>query len=488
MPKEHFQFDQMTPLSTIPANGKIHFIGVCGVAMGQLAANLAEQGYEVTGSDKEFYEPMGSYLKNSKVTLLRGYSASNIPEEVDLIVIGNTVSYGHEELAPVEERNLPYTCFPKLLRETVISDQTSIVACGTHGKSTTTAMITSTLKNMDLNPSYFVGAVSEDFGTSLAIASPDVSVVEGDEYDDVFFSKRAKFLHYAPTICIINAVEFDHADLYPTLDAMDEAFHKLVLGLPENAYAVCCIDYEHLNELQKEWKEKAKCKIITFGNHADADYRITSRKQNGLSQTFTFESEKTGSCTANLPVAGEYNAKNALATIISCQLQDLPLDETLKALNKYKAIKRRQEIRLEKDGLVLIEDFAHHPTAVGLTVTMLKEAFPDKKLWAIFEPRSNTSRRKVFQDDYIKGFQQADHAIISQIKTKAVDSGHELIDVDQLAAEISDKGTACAALPNADSIAEKLISEVGNNDVVVVMSNGSFDGLMAKLVDGFQRR
>ena len=163
-------------------------------------------------------------------------------------------------------------------------------------------------------------------------------------------------------------------------------------------------------------------------------------------------------------------------------------DDTLKALEKYKAVKRRQEVRLEKDGLVLIEDFAHHPTAVGLTVTMLKEAFPDKKLWAVFEPRSNTSRRKVFQDDYVKGFQQADQAIISQIKTKAVDSGHDLIDVDQLAAAISDKGTACAALPDADSIADKLIAEVGDNDAVVVMSNGSFDGLMAKLVEGFEGR
>ncbi len=488
MPKDYFSIEDMTPLSKVPIGGRIHFIGVCGVAMGQLAVSLADKGYQVSGSDKEFYEPMGSFLKNSSVTLLKGYGAENLSAPVDLVVIGNAISYGHPEVDVIEQKRLPYTCFPRLLRETVISDECSIVLCGTHGKSTTTAMVTSILKRAQKDPSYFIGAVSEELGVSLYAGSSKVSVVEGDEYDDVFFSKRSKFMHYDPTICVINAVEFDHADLYEDISYIDATFTKLVTSLPEGAVAICSADDPHVLELLEDWKKSAKCRFITFGENENADFQIQGRKQSGLSQQFDFVSEKHGKQRVQLPVAGLYNARNALAAIICCLEYGLSLEEAVSGISGFGQVRRRQEIRYNDHGTVLIEDFAHHPTAVALTIELIRDAYPEKKLWAVFEPRSNTSRRKVFQHEYIRGFQIADRAVLCDVTARAVDEGQELIDINTLANEISETGTDCIALADAERIAAHLLQEVGTNDVVVVMSNGSFGGLVAKLEDGFKKR
>lgn len=483
MAKDFFKVENCTSLINIPKNGSIHVIGVCGVAMAQIALLLAKRGYNVSGSDKEFYEPMGSLLKNSSVKTFHGYDSGNVSVKSDLVVIGNAISYGNPEVDVVERLNLPYTCFPKILDEVVIGSRHSIVASGTHGKSTTSALIASMLHKMKLSPSYFIGGVAEDLPSSLAEGSGQFCVLEGDEYDSAFFAKVPKFSFYHPDTCIINAVEFDHADIYPNLEAINNEFSKLVNNIPSGGTAIACIDFKNLEELVRSWKESAKCKIITFGEHPEADVRLTSRIQNGLSQAITISSSLFGQLEFSLPIPGAYNAKNGMAALITAHVIGINFTEAIKALSTFKSVKRRQEIRCENHGVMVLEDFAHHPTAVYETVKAVKESFPDKTLWAIFEPRSNTSRRKVFQEDYIKAFAKADQVILSNVQSRAIDTGQELLNVSELSDNITSSGIPCECLDDADQIKNYIMERVGRNDIILIMSNGSFGGLIQMLVN-----
>lgn len=445
--------------------------------MGQLAIALAKLGYKVSGSDKEFYEPMGSLLRESGLKLYEGYSANNLTEPVDLVVIGNAISYGNPEIAVIEEKNLAYSCFPTTLYDVVIAGRHSIVVTGTHGKSTTTAMTAHCLIAADTDPSYFVGGVTTSLPNSLNIGQGKFSVVEGDEYDDVFFSKRAKFFHYQANTCIINAIEFDHADLYADLTAIKQTFNELVLSLKAADRLLCCLDFPVIAEFLPEWQQKARCQIITFGESEQADVRIVDRKSSGMGQTFRVVSELLPGGEVKLNLPGDFNARNATAAYSACVLNGLAADKIIEALGKFTPVKRRQEVRFQNEQCVLIEDFAHHPTAVNATLKAVKEAHPDRELWAVFEPRSNTSRRAVFKQGYLEAFDQADRAVLCQVAARAIDSGQELLDVNKLAEEISSRGTPCCALPDASHIADFLAQNAINNSVIVIMSNGSFGGL-----------
>jgi UDP-N-acetylmuramate: L-alanyl-gamma-D-glutamyl-meso-diaminopimelate ligase len=488
MPKSHFSIDRVTPLRSVPKGGRIHVIGVAGVAMAQLAVELTNQGYLVSGSDKDFYEPMGSFLRNSSVTLFKGYAASNVPASVDLVVVGNAVSYENEEVAVVEERNLPYTCFPRMLHETIIQGKRSIVVTGTHGKSTTTALIASTLLKLGGDPSYFVGGVAQDLPRSLAHGVGAYSVVEGDEYDSAFFAKVPKFSFYHPDICVINAIEYDHADIYPNVESIISVFREMVRKIPTSGAVLCCIDYPHVKNLVDELRGKVASRIVTFGCSPDADISIVSRKQFGLSQSVTARSDTYGEFTFSIPMSGVYNAKNALVTIVVAMMSGYSIEQASKAVATFKSVKRRQEVRYDRHGVTLIEDFAHHPTAVHETLSGIREAFPGRKIWGVFEPRSNTSRRKVFQEPYVSAFKNADEAVLCQVVSREIDLNQELLDVDTLSAKIGEGGTPCRALLDPKAIEEFLLAQVGTNDVIVVMSNGSFGGLPQSLETALARR
>jgi UDP-N-acetylmuramate: L-alanyl-gamma-D-glutamyl-meso-diaminopimelate ligase len=437
--------------------------------MAQVSIALTERGYRVSGSDKEFYEPMKSLLAKSAVETKVGYQAEHVPTDADLVVIGNAISYGNPEVDVVESLNLRYTCFPKILQEVAIAGKHSVVVTGTHGKSTTTALIATLLLQHGKEPSYFVGGVAQGLPQSLAVGKGGFSVVEGDEYDSAFFAKVPKFSFYTPDTAIINAIEYDHADIYANVEAIEAEFTKLVEGLKPEGTAVCCIDFPRVKRLVSEWRGKARCRIVTFGRDPEADYVITERKAEGFSQQVS---------------VGEYNARNALAGLITTQICGLDLKKTIEFLGTFRAVKRRQEIRASKDGVVLIEDFAHHPTAVEQTVEAIREAFPAARLWAVFEPRSNTSRRKVFQKDYVRAFAKANHAVLKNVAARAIDSGHELIAVSELSKDISASGVPSVCLDDVNAIREFLWSNIKPSpgvkeakDVVFVMSNGSFDGL-----------
>jgi len=481
MPKDFFSIDRVTSLGKIKSGGNIHVIGVAGVAMAQLAILLTKKGYKVSGSDKEFYEPMGSLLSSSSVKIYKGYKAENVSLDVDLVVIGNAVSYEHPEVSVVEERSLAYTCFPALLYESIIERHHSIVVAGTHGKSTTTAMIAATLLKLNTDPSYFVGGIAQDLPESLNEGRGKFSVVEGDEYDSAFFAKVPKFKFYKPDTAIINAIEFDHGDIYSDIHAIKKEFDNLARSLPKDGNLICCLDFKEVRNLVAVWKKELSCKVITFGTDQEADYKIINRKQKGKIQHITLDS-KNGSFDIDISLIGEYNARNALACYIALLLQGFDSKLITESLKSFKSVKRRQEILFASEEITLIEDFAHHPTAVLQTLQAVSESYPDKEIWAVFEPRSATSRRQIFQADYIQALSKSKRALILNVQSKrVVDQGHELMDVNQICKKLTILGTKAESFLNIDDIFNILISSAKENRVIVVMSNGGFGGLLDKL-------
>ncbi len=490
MAKEWFSRERMTALSALASgSGSIHVIGVSGVAMAQMAVALSSRGFSVTGSDKEFYEPMGSFLRRSSVVLKHGYAAENVPERCDLVVIGNAVSYGHPEVEVVERRGLPYTIFPKLLFDMCIEGRHSIVVSGTHGKTTTTAMIATALRHINADPSYFVGGAIPGLDSGLQVGSGKFSVVEGDEYDSSFFAKVPKFSFYKPDSLIINAIEFDHADIYPNLAAIDREFEGLVTGMNARGVIYCCVDGAHERELVQSWRAKGSAKFVTFGTSTGVDLQIDSvpLADPDFSQrvTATWSGFSDGKLHFRLQSPGQHNAKNAGVAAAVLSAQGFSVEQICGGLEAFPGVKRRQEIRYSSERVVLIDDFAHHPTAVRETLAAIRQRYPSRRLLAVFEPRSNTSRRKVFQADYIDAFGAADEVFLALPKARGANDV-ELLDVGELAQNIATRHKISSlAFEGAESIRAAVTAriEVLPHSVVLVMSNGGFDGLVQQLAD-----
>ncbi len=482
MPKDYFSAQRAFNLSELSTGARIHVIGVSGVAMAQLAVALAEAGYQVSGSDKEFYEPMGSYLANSAVRLCKGYRAENVAADVQAVVIGNAVSYGHPEVDEVERRQIAYSFFPKLLHELLIAGRHSIVVAGTHGKSTTTAMIAALMDTLGQRPSYFIGGVARDLPRSLCVGAGAVSVVEGDEYDSAFFAKVPKFNFYHPETFIITSIEYDHADIYPDLQSIEKVFDEQVRRLPSGATVICCNDYDNLSRLASQWRRECPCSIVTYGAKAGADWTIASVSARDGVQNIEARGAHGQSRHWQLRVPGAHNVLNSLAALLAADLRGLDGAKVAGALAKFKGVKRRQEVRYNENEITVIEDFAHHPTAVRETIQAIRQAYPGRDLWAVFEPRSNTSRKKVFQQAYVEAFRLADKALLCDVTARANDSKDDLLDVSVLSQNINTAGTACRTLPDAGSIAGALGREAKKGDVFLIMSNGSFGGLIDLLL------
>ncbi|MCB0318503.1 MAG: hypothetical protein KDD56_07075 [Bdellovibrionales bacterium] len=480
MPKEYFSLAKACSLSEFSKTAKVHFLGVSGVAMAQLAVELSNRGYLVSGSDKEFYDPMGSLLRSSKVKLYTGYHHQNLDPDLDLVVIGNAVSYENEEVLDIEQRKVSYSLFPKLLYETVICGKHSIVVAGTHGKSTTSALGAVMLSKAGYDPSYFVGGIIPEVGKSLNVGEGNFSIVEGDEYDSAFFAKVPKFKFYKPNTLIITSLEFDHADIYNSIDDILAQFYDLASQMSSQDRIIICVDSDKTLDLAKKWQKELSAEIITYGTCSEAKIRLTKRKVQNTGQTFEIQGLTEEAITVNLKISGEYNALNSIAVISAAFFQGCELNKLVSAVSEFSGLKRRQEVRFVSDKYTLIEDFAHHPTAVRKTLAGIRELYPDSNLRVAFEPRSASSMRDVFQTDYESAFVSANEVCVCEVQNKKVDAQFNYLDVDRLAKNIQNANGI--AFKNSVDISSHLISTLNPGDVIVVMSNGSFGGLIEKVL------
>jgi UDP-N-acetylmuramate: L-alanyl-gamma-D-glutamyl-meso-diaminopimelate ligase len=457
---------------------RIHLIAICGVAMSALAGMLKQRGYEVSGSDENIYPPMSTVLERLGIAIRQGFGPQNLADAPDLVIVGNKVSKTNPEVVAMLERGLPYVSLPQALAELFIAERRSVVVAGTHGKTTSTAMLAWVLERAGRDPSLMVGGEALDFAGNCKLGSGEHFVLEGDEYDTAFFDKGPKFLHYRPQAVLLTAVEFDHADIYRDLDHVKNAFRKLVDLLPAGAPLVVAADFPHARAVAAVRPE-----AILFGMAEDAEWRIVDLRDDGAT---LFEIERRGKriCSARLRQPGSINARNALGVFVMATELCLSVEDILPGLASFRGVARRQELVGEFKGVTLIDDFAHHPTAVAGALAAMRLRYPQRRLWAVFEPRSNTSRRKVFQRDYVEALAVADRVIIGGVFQKESDAlaSEELFSPPQLARDLNDRGVEARTFEEIDVIAAALVRNVRPGDVILLMSNGSFGGLRQKLV------
>jgi len=463
-------------LSTVQ---RVHLIAICGVAMAAMAGMLKQRGYQVSGSDENVYPPMSMLLERWGIPIRTGFRAENLSDRPDVVVVGNKVSRDNPEVQALLASDTPYLSLPQALHDFFLAGKRSIVVAGTHGKTTSTAMLAWVLERAGRDPSMMVGGDAKDFGGNFKLGAGEHFVLEGDEYDTAFFDKGPKFLHYAPQALILTAVEFDHADIYRDLDHVKSAFRKLIAILPAGAPLAVAADFPHALEVA----HREGLTPETFGLSDAARWRIANlRAANGES---SFEIVRGGGveCTATLRVPGAINARNALGVYVLARRLGLRGDEILPGLRSFTGVARRQELVGEFNGIALIDDFAHHPTAVAGSIAAIRQHYPGRRLWAVFEPRSNTSRRKVFQREYVDAFAAADRVIIGGVFQKQTDavSADELFSPDQLASNLNARGIKARAYPEIETIVVGLTRNAKPGDVILLMSNGSFGGLREKL-------
>lgn len=445
-----------------------HFIGICGTAMGAVAAGMKAKGYRVTGSDAKMYEPMRSFLLNEGVEIVEGYDEVNIPASAEVIVIGNAISRGNPEAEATLERKLRYVSLPELLKEHFLAGKRNFVVSGTHGKTTTTAMLTWLFKHAQLEPSYMIGGLPKNLGRGAEFAAGALTVLEGDEYDTAFFDKRSKFLHYLPECAVINNIEFDHADIYRDVEEIKLSFKRLLLLVPRTGMAFVNGDDQHCLEVAAQ----APCPVRTVGMGAMCKHRI--QHIDYLEDGTRFELDGVEYAT---PMVGEFNVRNAAMAICAARFAGVEESAIRAALLDFAGVARRQELRGEVRGVRVIDDFAHHPTAIQLAIAALRQRYPGAKLWVLFEPRTNTTKRKVFQLELAQALASADVAVIAAMSDLHKVPENDRLDPVQLMREIKQHHGTAHYLPDVESIVTLVASEAQPGDVVAVLSNGGFGGI-----------
>ncbi|MFI5263876.1 MAG: UDP-N-acetylmuramate:L-alanyl-gamma-D-glutamyl-meso-diaminopimelate ligase [Candidatus Kapaibacterium sp.] len=464
---------------------KIYFIGICGTAMGNGALLLREMGYEVSGSDQNVYPPMSDLLVASGIKIFSGYDASNFKERSDLVVIGNAISRGNPEVEYVLNEKLPYTSLAELLKNYVIQGKESIVISGTHGKTTTSALASWVFESAGLEPSFLVGGVLENFGTGYqARPKSRYVILEGDEYDTAFFDKRSKFLHYQPTTLIVNNIEFDHADIFSSLDEIKLSFRRLVNLVPENGVIIANGDDANVRDVIS----KSLAPVETFGISKDCFWQATNMSYGSYTSHFEVLHNRKSEVKLEVNLLGEFNVKNALAVIIAARHHGISYEAIQKAFTSFKNVKRRLEFKGEFGGVKVYDDFAHHPTAIRETLKAFRNKYPKERIIAIFEPRSNTTRRNIFQKELAGCFAQANVVFISQIARLHLLAESERLDPEKVMADIRAEGKEAFYLPDAEAISSKVAEIARKGDVIIVMSNGSFGGIHSMLRNGLMAR
>ena len=455
----------------------IHLIGVCGTAMASLAGMLKTRGWHVTGSDAAAYPPMSDFLASLGVRVAQPYSASNLEPRPDLVIIGNAISRGNVELERVLDERIPFRSLPQILYEEFLREHEVIAVAGTHGKTTTTSMLAWIFQAAGKDPSFLVGGIAEDFGSSFSVGQGKHFIIEGDEYDTAFFDKGPKFLHYFPDAVILTSVEFDHADIYNDLEAVKTAFRRLVNLVPRRGRIIAYDGSENVSECLRG----AFCKVERYGFSESSTWRIVDLKLEPSRTRWSVRRDDRNWANFEFSLAGEYNVLNATAAAAIAANYAVGVDAIAEALRTFKSVKRRLEVKAEVNGITIIDDFAHHPTAIHETLKALRTRYPGRRLWAILEPRSNTMRRNVLQEELAKSLAGAEEIVVAGVfKSEAIPEA-ERLDISAVMNELKRKGRNARVISDVDAIVAMAAAEFRPGDVVAILSNGGFGGIYEKL-------
>ena len=462
---------------------RIHLIGVCGTAMATLAAMLKTRGFDVRGSDQNVYPPMSDFLAEQKITTLQGYDASHITPDLDLVIVGNAISRGNPELEEVLDRKIRYCSLPEAIRDHFLWGARSVVIAGTHGKTTTTSLTGWLLTHGGADPSVLIGGIADNFGGSYRVGGGREFVIEGDEYDSAFFDKTAKFLKYLPDIAVVNNLEYDHADIYPDLESIRLAFRRFVNLIPRRGLLLAAADDAEALALTRN----ARCRVETFGLSNLSDWQAHDLRVQEASTAFGVRRRGAPIGNFEVPLLGAYNVRNALAAIAVGAAVGLHTDTMAEGLRAFKGVRRRMQLRGTADGVAVYDDFAHHPTAIAETLAGVRSAYPDRRVWAIFEPRSATSCRKVFQTEFARAFAKADRVLLPEIFRSTLPEEQRL-SVEGLVDDLKAAGQDARFVPRVDDIVHTVSKEARQGDLVVVMSNGGFEDIHQKLLTALEAR
>jgi len=462
----------------------IHLIGICGTAMASLAGMLKQRGFHVSGSDAAAYPPMSDFLHDLGIPVAQPFDAKNLEPRPDLVVIGNAISRGNVELEHVLDQRIDFCSLPQLLHDEFLRGKEVLVVAGTHGKTTTTSMLAWIFHSAGFEPSFLIGGIAENFGSSFHLGKGKHFILEGDEYDTAFFDKGPKFLHYFPDTVILTSVEFDHADIYKDLDAVETAFKRLVNLVPRRGRIVA---FDGAAGGAKESPSlerclaKAFCPVERYGAGPRANWRVSDLRLETERTSWTVLRDGRPWADLEFPLAGEYNVWNATAAAAMAESCGVPKTAIADALKTFKSVKRRLEVKAQVNGITIIDDFAHHPTAIAGTLKALRARYAGARLWAILEPRSNTLRRRVLQSDLARSLSGADEIVVAGVFRSEAVPENERLELPELAAEIERHGRRARLLPDADTIVEKIAPEMRSGDVVAILSNGGFGGIYDKL-------
>jgi UDP-N-acetylmuramate: L-alanyl-gamma-D-glutamyl-meso-diaminopimelate ligase len=460
----------------------IHVIGIGGSAMAPLAGMLRERGFRVTGSDSGVYPPASTLLEKLGISFFNAFDSTHLQPAPDLVVVGNVIARGNPELEEVLDRKIPFRSLPEILEEVFLPGHHSIVVSGTHGKTTTTAMTAWVFQTAGKKPNFLVGGVAENFGKSYGLGGGEEFILEGDEYETAIWDRGPKFFHYHPDDLIVTSLEYDHADIYPDFAAYELAFRRLVNLVPRSGRVVIWGDTEDSGPALRRAAEKAFCPVETYGFGAANDWAASELRVEGEAMSFRVERLGKPFGEFRLAATGRHNVLNALAAMIVAHGRGISSEAIAKAFATFRSVKRRMEVKGTVNGVLIVDDFAHHPTAVGATIEAARGRWPGRRIWAILEPRSNSMRRKVFEESLPQALARADRVILGGVFRAQQLGDESRLDPGSVAESVRRLGKDAQVFTSADQIAGYLGGEVKEGDLLLVMSNGSFDGLCEKLL------
>ncbi len=462
---------------TVKDKRHIHLIGICGTAMASLAGMLQQRGFHVTGSDAAAYPPMSDFLASLGIPLAQPFAAGNLEPRPDMVVVGNAISRGNVELEHILDQRIPFCSLPQILHDEFLRGKEVLVVAGTHGKTTTTSMLSWIFYSAGLQPSFLIGGIAENFGSSFQLGQGKHFILEGDEYDTAFFDKGPKFLHYFPDSAILTSVEFDHADIYKDLDAVETAFKRLVNLVPGRGRIVAL----DTGESVERCVARAFCPVERYGIGKKAMWQITKLRLDTARTSWSVLRNGEPWADFEFSLAGEYNVLNATAAAALASGCGISREAIASALQSFKSVKRRLEVRAQVNGITIIDDFAHHPTAIAGTLKALRSRYPGARLWVILEPRSNTLRRNILQHDLARSLAAADEIVVANVFRSESIPENERMNVAALVAEVQKQGRRARIVPDADEIVQIVAPEMRPGDVVAILSNGGFGGIYEKL-------